>query len=314
VLKVIEDDQARDLVKRAEVIEIVEAAYRAAADGQADVSHPSAMMMRGKSGSDTHFKVKGAILDDLNVAGFRLIADGEKTSDPGSAFLYVVNAETGRPLGMVSEAWLHRIRTASTGLVTCRKLLPAGAKRMALVGTGRIAEEVIRSCHEILPQLEIVLTSRSTERAVAAAERWKSLTPNALTAAPIREALADADVVMTLSDAAEVMFEASDLRPGALVCAMGGRYEFNSDVLDASAVFIVDELDFVCAVGSAAYWIKTGQVTRGHLADRLDATIGELLKGTKSVERGRQTLAIIQGMAVCDLAIAKTVLDRAETK
>lgn len=308
--KVVSDEEAQRLVSRAEVVGIVENAYRAAAAGEAAVSHPSAMMMRGKSGTDTHFKVKGAVLDGLGVAGFRLIADGAQTSEDNSAHLYVVDCVTGAPRGLVSEIWLHRVRTASTGLLTCKTLMAPDAEWLALIGTGRIAEEFVRAIHHILPHVKIVLASRSPERAAATAARWRSLTPNHLEAATITDALARADVVVTLSDAAEVLFSAVDLRPNALLCAMGGRYEFDRDILDSATSFVVDELDFVCAVGSGAYWIKSGQTDRDHLAQRLDATIGEILSGHKTIGDGR-TLAIIQGMAICDLAIAKVVLDRA---
>ena len=311
---VIDDEEARALVGRAEAIEIVDIAYRAAAAGQAAVSQPSALFLRGKPEADTHFKIKGAVLDALNVAGFRIIADGPHTVDGANTYLYVADAETGRPIGMVSESWLHRLRTASTGLVTCRALRPAGIRTIALIGTGRIAEEFILSCHLVLPQVEIVVASRSTARARAAAERWKALTPLRLRAAEIKDALSVADTVVTLSDAAERLFGPADLRAGALICAMGGRYEFDCDVLEACDVFVVDEIDFVCSIGSGSHWIASGQTTRSELERRLDASIGDVLSGARSVPVDRPTLAIIQGMAICDLAIAKTVLDRAIAK
>ena len=227
-LKTVSDEQAQSLVDRAEVLGIVEQAYRASADGQARVSEPAALSMRGPAGTGTAFKVKGAVLDTLNVAGFRLIADGAQASQETGANLYLIDATNGRPLGFVAEAWLHRIRTASTGLVTCRQLLPRSARRLALIGTGRIAQEFVRSCHLVLPQVEIVMASRSAERAKANAEAWRELTPLPLSAAPISEALSQADVVVTLSDAAEVLFAAAELQPHALVCAMGGRFEIRS--------------------------------------------------------------------------------------
>jgi len=310
-LRVIDDDEARALFNRAEAAEIVVSAYCAAAEGKADVSTPSALFLRGLAGTDTSFKIKGAVLDTLKVAGFRLRSYGSRTTDTTSAYLCVLDSETGQPLGLVSEAWLHRLRTATTGLVACRTLLTQEKKRLALIGTGRIAEEFVRVCPQILPQVDIVLTSRSVERAQATATRWQSFASNPLSAAPIRDALAGADVVVTLSDAAEVLFSASDLTPHALVCAMGGRYEFDRDVLDTASTFVVDEMDFVCASGSASYWIRSGQLVRNDLESRLDATIGEILLGRKSIEKNKRTLAIIQGMAVCDLAFAKIVLDRA---
>ena len=308
--QVIEDDRVGALVERAEVVDLVERAYRDGAAGLADVSQPATLLQRGRQGSGTQFRIKAAVLDTLGVVGIRIVAAGPRTPGPG-AYLHVADAVTGRPLGLVSESWLYRIRTASTALVTCRALRPPDARVLALIGTGRIAEQLVRSCHLVLPELEIILASRSRERAAAAAARWRALTPNTLDTAGIKEALARADIVVTLSDAAERLFEAGDLRAHTLLCAMGGRHEFDSDVLHCAEVFVVDEIDFVCAAGSAAHWIATGQVARSDLEQRLAATIGQILTGRKTVPTGGRTLAIIQGMAICDLAIAKTVLERA---
>ena len=310
---IVDEKEAQSLITRAEALDIVEAAYKAAADGQASVSRPSALLMRGKTGTDTHFKVKGAILDGFGVAGFRLIADGTHTTEANSAHLYVVDCITGEPRGLVSEAWLHRVRTASTGLLTCKTLAPETAEWLALIGTGRIAEEFVRSVHHALPHIKIILASRSTERAAATAERWQALTPNHLEARTISDALGRADIVVTLSDANEVLFSSSDIARSTLICAMGGGYEFDRDILDSSTIFVVDEMDFVCAAGTASQWIKTGQLNREHLTQRLDATIGDVLSGRKAIG-GERILAIIQGMAICDLAIAATVLDRAAAR
>jgi ornithine cyclodeaminase/alanine dehydrogenase-like protein (mu-crystallin family) len=304
MLKIVCEEDVTAAIDRSEALEVVAEAYRAAASKQADVSQPSSMTLRGRLGSDNLMSVKGAVLDNLGVAGFRLRSAGD-------AFIYILDAATGKALGLVSEHWLYRLRTATTGLVTCRALMPEGASLIALVGTGRIAEQFVRSYHYALPGIPLLLASRVLERAQAAAERWQPFTPNKITAVPLKEAVANADIVITISDANERLFEASELKARTLVCAMGGRYEFDADVLAAADGFIVDEMDFVCHAGNGFAWIKSGQVTRKDLEERLDGTIGEILLGQKSVPRNGRVLAIIQGMAVCDLALGKLALDRA---
>lgn len=309
---ILEEPDVRRLLDRAAAVGIVERAYRAAAGGGADVSHPSALSLRGRSGSGTMFKVKGAVLDEFGVAGFRLIGDVADPPGGGRSYLYLADAATAAPLGLVAEKGLHRVRTAVTGLVTCRALAPPKAATLALVGTGRIAEEVVRCIEHVLPGMTLIVASRDPSRAEAAVERWKTLTPNPILAATsIVAALAQAEIVITISDADETLFTARDLTPGTLVCAMGGRHEFERDVLDAAELFIVDEIDFVCTAGSGAHWLSSGQITRPALAARVDATIGEILAGRKQFSTAGTILAIIQGMAVCDLALAKFVYDRA---
>ncbi|MGO8909520.1 MAG: hypothetical protein ACLQDM_09395 [Bradyrhizobium sp.] len=298
------------MIDRAGAIEIIERSYREAASGAADVSHPSALGLRGRSGSGVEFKVKGAVLDRLGVAGLRVIGDGKHLPGGARAYVYLLDAITATPLGLVAETALHRVRTAVTGLVACRALAPAGFEAIALIGTGRIAEEFVRCAGFVFPGKLIFVASRDQARARDASVRWQSLTKNPLRpATSIKDALARSQIAVTLTDAAETLFAASDLKPPMLICGMGGQHEFDSDVLEASEAFVVDELDFVCTVGSGAHWIKSGQLTRERIAARLDATIGEVLNGRKQIVTRGIVLVIIQGMAVCDLALAKAVFD-----
>jgi alanine dehydrogenase len=308
-LPIIQEADVQALLDRQEAVGIVESAYRAAAEGHADVSHPSALHMRGDAKSGTAFKIKGAALASLNVAGIRIVTD--LAEGEASDYLYVADLATGAPLGLVSEMWLHRVRTATTGLVACRALLAHHPRSLALIGTGRIAEEFLRSYDLFFPPARITIGSRVPARARTSVDRWQPLTRSELVAADsVTSALAAADVVVTLSDANEPLFSASDLRPGTLVCAMGGRYEFDADVLSWADQFIVDEIDFVCTAGSAAHWLASGQLTRVELEAQVDASIGEVLLKRKHAISRRNILAIIQGMAICDLALAKAVLDR----
>lgn len=309
---ILEEAEVLRFLDRAQSVAVVERAYRSAASGAADVSHPAALSLRGARASGTAFKMKAAVLDDFGVAGLRIVGDVSDPPGGGHSYVYLADAVTAAPLALVAEIGLHRVRTAVTGLVACRALRPRHAAAIALVGTGRIAEEVVRSIEFVLPDLPVIVASRDAARAQEAARRWAQLSPNAVSAAPsIREALAQAEIVITITDADETLFAAADLKPGALLCAMGGRHEFERDVLDAARGFAVDEIDFVCTVGSAAHWIKTGQITRPALEARVDASIGDVLLGRKAMPAGGPTLAIIQGMAVCDLALAKFVFDRA---
>jgi ornithine cyclodeaminase/alanine dehydrogenase-like protein (mu-crystallin family) len=309
---ILEERDVQRLLDRSKSVAVIERAYRSAASGAADVSHPAALSLRGGKASGTVFKLKAAVLDDFGVAGLRIVGDVADPPGGGHSYIYLADAVTTAPLGLVAEVALHRVRTAVTGLVACRALRPAQATAVALVGTGRIAEEVVRCIEFALPDLPIIVASRTASRAQEAARRWAPLTPNAISAAPsIKDALARAGIVITITDAEETLFTAADLKPDALLCAMGGEHEFERDVLDAARSFIVDEIDFVCTAGSGAHWIKSGQIARPALEARVEATIGEVLLGRKAAPADGLTLAIIQGMAVCDLALAKFVLDRA---
>ena len=309
MIRIIEDRDVQALIDRDDALDVIERTYRAAASGQAWVSQPAAMSLKGPAAAGSSFKIKGALIESLGVAGFRCIGDGR--DGDGGSYVFLFEAGTAKPTALVAEGWLHRLRTAMTGLVTCRALAPSNPQRLVLVGTGRIAEEFVRIVDLAFPSLPIVLASRSSERAAQTAERWQPLTRNPLSAAAkMCDALADADIVVTLSDAQERLFAATDLKSRSLLCAMGGRHEFESDVLEAASHLVVDEIDFVCTAGNGAHWIKSGQMTRQELEDSVDATIGEVLIGKTAIAADGVVLAIIQGMAVCDIALAQLAFDR----
>jgi ornithine cyclodeaminase/alanine dehydrogenase-like protein (mu-crystallin family) len=309
MIRVIEEADVQRSIDRKDALDVIERTYRATARGKAWVSQPAAMTLKGPASEGSSFKVKGALIESLGVAGFRCIGDGRESD--GGSYVFLFEAGAARPVALVAENWLHRLRTAMTGLVTCRALAPASPQRLALIGTGRIAEEFVRIADLAFPRLPIVVASRSPTRAAQTVERWNALTGNPLSAAPsIHEALRDSDIVVSLSDAQERLFTAQDLAACRLLCAMGGRWEFNSDILHAASHLVVDEIDFVCSAGSGAHWLKSGQMTRTDLEGSVDATIGEVLAGDKVITGDGLVLAIIQGMAVCDVALAKLAFDR----
>lgn len=90
MISVIEDQDVHTLIDRHEAIELTEHTYRAAAIGKAGVSSPAAMSLKGAAGSGTSFKIKGALLEATNVAGFRCIGDAE---EGGSSYVFLFDAK-----------------------------------------------------------------------------------------------------------------------------------------------------------------------------------------------------------------------------
>jgi alanine dehydrogenase len=311
MIRILEDNELRVIVDCREAVDVIEHAYREAATGTARVSQPSSMLLKGPAEAGTSFKIKGAILEDQDVVGFRCVGDLRDGADGGS-YVVLFKAGEAQLTALVAEKWLHRLRTAATGLVTCRTLCPSGAKRIALIGTGQIAEEFVKIIDLALPGLDVVIASRTAARAADVARAWQSFTKNRLSPAPsIPDAVRGADIVVTLSDANERLFSASDLKSRSLVCAMGGSHEFDADVLRSAAHFVVDEMDWVCTVGNGAHWIKSGQATRAELEKRISGTIGEVLTGQKVITKDGLVLAIVQGIAICDVALAHRAYENA---
>jgi len=146
---ILREGEAEGLVTPAEALQAIETAWQEYGRARQVLSNPAAIKM--PSGATT-FKVKGAVLGQSGIAGFRLVADrqeaaGETTRD----WFWLADPDGGRPLALVEAFWLHCVRTAATGALAARLLAPAGISTAALIGSGRIAAHVLPALAAALP-------------------------------------------------------------------------------------------------------------------------------------------------------------------
>lgn len=305
--------EAVGLVTPGEALEAIEDAWREYGAARDVLSTPAALSL---GGGGTRFKVKGAVLPEANLAGFRLIADGpSQTREWG----WLAEAETGRPLALVEATWLRNLRTAATGALAAKLLAPAGATSAALVGAGRIAAHLPAALAAALPGITDLRVAARRPDAVAefCATAGKDVSLALHPAASVAEAVAGADIVITLTNATAPVLHAAALKPGATVIGLGDA-ELAPDLLGWANRFVVDDLCFAPpgvpaggslgapAGGSLGAWVAGGVVTAAAIAARVDADIGQVAAGLKPGRQsdGETVLAIIQGMAIGDLALS----------
>ena len=115
-----------------------------------------------------------------------------------------------------------------------------------------------------------------------------------------------ADVVLTITEANTPLVVPGTLKPGAVVCSMGGKNEIDFRVLSEVQRFVVDDVDFASEVGDGGAWIRQGKLTREQFIDRVDALACEVAGGMKAGRSSpdERILAIMQGMAIGDVAFA----------
>ncbi len=306
-MRIVRGDEVRHLITLEDGFRVCEEAYRYYGRARDVLSHPSAMLLMLPGDPPVKCRYKGAHLEEQGVAGARL-------ATPGHYYAWVVDFETGTPLGLVNEDWLHRRRTATTGAIAARYFAPPASRVAALVGTGRIGDEVYPTLAHALAFDEFRVTARRFESALAYAERHENDGAVPIRAVEtIEEALDGADVVVTITNAKEAFVRPGMLKPGAFICSMGGVTELEFGVLDEVDRLIIDDLDYALLQGDLAGWIAAGHASTEEIVARIDADIGEVAIGAKLGRTSPEEtiLGIIQGMAICDLAMAKMVLEKA---
>ena len=310
---VLTEADVQALVTPADALRVIEETFAEYGRERSMLSEPPALVVAPAHADAAAFKVKGSRLPGRGITGFRIIADrevpgvGEVTID----YHWVADAATGALSGLVQETPLHRLRTAATGVVTARWLARPGARVAAILGAGHIAAELPALLRQAFTLDEVRIASRRHEGAVAFAERHGGALP-VRACRTVDEAVDGADVVIAISSANEPIIRARHIAPGMMVCGLGGGHEIGADALDAADRFVVDDLSYSLTIGSVRGWHRGG-MSVDELRRRMTADIGEVAVGARQVRQAPRdsVLAVIQGMACCDLALAAFALERA---
>jgi len=253
-------------------------------------------VMPGGLGPDQPFgaKLLGVYPDSLATG---------RPSHQGVVVLF--DPETGAPVCVADATEVTAIRTAAASAVATHALARPEAHRLALLGYGEQAVTHARAISRVRSLSGISVWGRSPGRAAAFAGRMSDELGLPVTAAGSAEAaVADADIVCTLTASAEPILEGRWVRPGAHVNLVGssfaGPVEADHDLVVRSR-FIADSREGVLAQGAEFLRAKTaGLIDDSHVV----AEIGEVLAGRVEGRQSADQITVYKslGHIVQDLA------------
>jgi ornithine cyclodeaminase/alanine dehydrogenase-like protein (mu-crystallin family) len=223
--------------------------------------------------------------------------------------------ESGAPVCVVDAGEVTAIRTAAASAVATDALARKDARRLALLGYGEQAATHARAIGKVRALDGIVVWGRSAERARAFAERMQAeMGVPVRAAADAREAVAEADIVCTLTSASEPVLEGAWVRPGTHVNLVGSSYAGATEVDDDLVVrsrFVVDSREGVLAQGAEFLRARAaGLVGDEHIV----AEIGQVLAGDVAGRRSAEEITVYKslGHVVQDLASAWALYSETE--
>ena len=312
----IPDELVRRNISVAETIEIVKEVYLAHGKDEAWLSDPSAQFLKEGASQVSYYKIKGASIPSKKVAGFRIIGNTvSKTNDELWTYRYCYLADpfTARPLAIIDETYQSFLRTGVTGAVALSLLGKKDSTIVGIIGAGNIARHILEALGHLFSLREIRVNSRSK-----ASQQSFSSEMEALLGIKVREvdsaesAVKGADLVITITDADTSLVSTGWLSAGATLCSMGNNQELDPKILYEVDKLFVDDFDFCRTVGDIHAWISRGYLKESEILERLYGTIPEVITGRKPgrVSPHEKILAVVQGMASCDLAIARLVYDK----
>jgi ornithine cyclodeaminase len=215
----------------------------------------------------------------------------------------LLNAETGTPFALLNVSRLNRLRTAAADAVAVSTLARADAKILAIVGTGRQAEAEVRAVVPHRRFEEIRVIGRTTERALALANRLDDIGVPVVVSDIA--ALGGADVVMTVTNATEPVVMSHHVGPGTHISAMGadarGKQELDTALLFRAALF--------CDHPPQSLNIGEFQRLAQHDDRAAIAAIGDILSGKQQGREDDRQITIFDssGVAAQDVVIAARI-------
>jgi ornithine cyclodeaminase/alanine dehydrogenase-like protein (mu-crystallin family) len=213
------------------------------------------------------------------------------------------------PTALVEEDWLYGFRTGVSAAVVAQWLWKSDAPRIAIIGAGPLAANMVEAFDALMRPAGIIIASRSGTTAEALARRLAGLETPVRAMPDTRSAVANADIVLTITTASSPILHDAWLKPGAVVISMGGDLECAFDIWERAALKLVDDLDYALFRGDFAGWIKRGETTREAIEPGIDGTVGDLANGRIQLPAGPQRIfAVVQGLTALDLAMASAIL------
>ena len=296
-LLVVQREETEPHVRIAECIPLVERAYTALIEGQAEL--PSKYHYGGAFGM---WFFMGGQIPSLGAMAIKL---GCAPPGRGSCQVIYYDHETAEPLALMEGLWVTHLRTGAAAAIGAKYLARPEAKTVAIVGTGRVGWFSLGALSECFALEKAYAADISADSRQVFAKRAKDRFAFPVVEAQIEEAVRSADIVVTATPARAPMVKAEWVRPGTHVSAMGadgrGKQELESGVHQKARI-VVDRTEQCVQWGDINNSCRAGLVEESQIAGE----IGEVILGRK---QGRTSAADITlfdstGMGIQDAAVA----------
>jgi ornithine cyclodeaminase len=260
------------------------------------------------------FGIMPGALGERAVFGAKLISvfpeNFAKGAQSHQGVVVLFEGEGGAPVCVVHAGEVTAIRTAAASAVATDALARPAAHRLALLGYGEQALTHARAVSKVRPLSAITVWGRSVDRAAAFATRLSAELGLPVTAcAGAEAAVAEADVICTVSSAAEPILLGRWVAPGTHVNLVGSSYagpvEADDDLV-VRARFIADSREGVLAQGAEFLHARAaGRVGDDHVVGEIGQVLAGDLEGRQSPEQITAYKSL--GHIVQDLAAAQAL-------
>ena len=224
---------------------------------------------------DRMFGVMPGAMDDGFGAKLLTIFPGQPHSHQG--ILAMFDPATGEPAAIIHAGAITEIRTAAATAAPPEALARPDARRVAILGTGEQALHhagALAACREV----DITVWGRDPAKAESLAAKV-----GGAAAETVEQAVADADIICTLTSASDPILLSRHVRDGTHINAVGSSRAGLSEIdpaLVARARFFADHREGVLRQGAEFLDAKAaGLVGDDHVLGEIGEVFADTLSG-----------------------------------
>ena len=298
-------EEVSRLISMKEVIGAVEEAYKAFSSGQVDQPPYIGIHLPPPRG-EIDFKLgyyKGNEVISMKASSGGFPDNPTVYGVPsGMGTILLFDARTCALICVMDGSLLTGLRTGACGAVSVKALARKNAKRITSIGTGNQARMQIRAMTEIMKIEEIHAwdhTQESLSKYKADIESEFGIP--VIMAGSMKEAVAQADILITTTRGKGSLVEADWVKPGTHIVAIGtdmkGKQEFDPEIF-RNAKIVNDSIEQCIDKGETWHPLNKGIIAK----EDIHGEIGEILLGRKAGRENDEEITIFDstGMAIQD--------------
>ncbi|MFJ5240463.1 ornithine cyclodeaminase family protein [Pseudomonas neuropathica] len=303
---VIDQHQARELLARIDVPQILRKLFRDLAAGNA--VQPAQQLVEFPQGAGDFINYLGVLAEDgvygVKTSPYIVREQGALVT----AWTLLMSMKTGQPLLLCDAGELTTARTAATTAVAVDTLAPTNATRLAIIGSGKVAQAHLHYVKGLRDWQSISLYSPSLSADAQTKALLKAITPN-LRIVDSREAtLVEADVIMLCTSSAGPVIDPAALSKPALITSISTNapraHEVPPQSLNDMQVFC----DYRLTTPGSAGEMLIASEQHGWSKDSIVGDLADLL--SEKVQRpgyDRHVFFRSIGLGLEDIALANAV-------
>jgi len=314
---ILSEEEVRSCLPMKDAIDAVRQAYIAFAEGRVTIPPVVHLSVEKYNGE---VDIKSGYVEDFGLIGTKIASgfyDNPKIGlRSGVAVVILMDLKTSLPLAIMDGTYLTAVRTGAAGAVAASVLARKDSKKVGLIGAGTQGRMQVLALNEMFTIEQVKVFDKDEKSSEKySSEMAKRLGIDIRAVGDAREAVTDADIVVTVTPSRKAIVMDEWIQNGVHINAIGadaaGKQELDPKIMKRAKI-VVDSLKQCRVIGETQHALSQGLIKETDI----HAEIGEILNGRKKGRESNDEITVFDstGIAAQDIAAANIVYHLAQER